>query len=85
MKDAFGAKETYHILLRQLNLFWPTKTDAQLLADVEYAINKTKEGWNESTRLYYLNNGFSVLNTAVYSVFLYYLGHEIGTRKEGGG
>lgn len=85
MKDAFGAKETYHILLRQLNLFWPTKTDAQLLVDVEYAINRTKEGWNESTRLYYLNNGFSVLNTAVYSVFLYYLGHEIGTRKEAGG
>lgn len=82
MKDTFLAEETYHILLRQLNSFWPTETDGRLLADVEYAINKTKEGWNESTRAYYLNSGFSVLNTAVYSVFLYYLGHEVGSREE---
>lgn len=73
-------KDTFHVLKRQLNLYWETELPALFIEYVREAIDKTEVGWDTSVRTYYLSNGFSVLNTAVYSVFLYYLAHDIGSK-----
>lgn len=83
LKDEFLIKETYDTLFRQLNSYWETELPDYFMDCVELAIKKTKTGWDMSSRQYYLSRGFSILNTSVYAVFLYYLGHHIGNR--GGG
>ena len=82
MKDEHSAIETYDALYRQLNSFWETKLPDDFMFHIESAIKRTKKGWDESTRQYYRSRGFSILNTSVYAVFLYYLAHSIG--KSGG-
>ena len=79
MKDESLVKDTFHVLKRQLNVYWETELPASFIENVRKAIKKTEAGWDTSVRNYYLSNGFSVLNTAVYSVFLYYLAHDIGS------
>lgn len=75
-----SAKSVYEALNRQLNSFWKTEVDEVLFKEyIERAYEKTKVSYDASSRKYYLNRGFSVLNTAVYSVFLYYLAHDIGS------
>lgn len=72
-------KETFEIVLRQLNSFWRTEVDEQrMLCAVSRAIEKTIASYNASNTAYYLQSGFTVLNTTVYSVFLYHLAHLIG-------
>ena len=83
MKDESLVKDTFHVLKRQLNVYWETELPASFIENVRKAIKKTEAGWDTSVRNYYLSNGFSVLNTAVYSVFLYYLAHDLG--RGGGG
>lgn len=81
-------ESVFETLNRQLNSFWKTEVDIRFFKErIEQAIQKTKVSFNASNRKYYLNQGFSVLNTAVYSVFLYYLAHDIGNMPElrGGG
>lgn len=80
LKDEFLIKETYDTLFRQLNSYWETELPDYFMDCVELAIKKTKTGWDMSSRQYYLSRGFSILNTSVYAVFLYYLGHHIGNR-----
>ena len=78
--DEHSVQETYDILLRQLNSFWPTEPIDGLRYEVSDAIDLTKRGWDASTRMHYLSRGFSVFNTSVYAVFLYHLSHSIGNR-----
>lgn len=69
----------YETLYRQLNNFWKTEVDQEsFMKCIKIAVEKTKVSFGDSNRKYYLAQGFSVLNTAVYSVFLYYLAHGIG-------
>ena len=69
----------FEALSRQLNSFWKTEVDTRFFkGHIEKAIERTKVSFDASNRKYYLNQGFSILNTAVYSVFLYYLAHDIG-------
>lgn len=76
-------ESVFETLNRQLNSFWKTEVDIRFFKErIEQAIQKTKVSFNASNRKYYLNQGFSVLNTAVYSVFLYYLAHDIGNMPE---
>jgi serine O-acetyltransferase len=73
--------ETYEIVLRQLNSFWPTVVDKQqMMYHISHAIEKTIASYDVSNTKYYLQKGFSVLNSTVYAVFLYHLSHEIGLR-----
>ena len=73
------SEETCDIVLRQLNCFWPTVVDRQqMLCAVSRAIEKTVASYDASNTMYYLQSGFSVLNTTVYAVFLYHLAHIIG-------
>lgn len=77
-----SVKSVYEVLNRQLNSFWKTEVDEVLFKEyIKSAYEKTKVSFNASNRKYYLNQGFSVLNTAVYSVFLYYLAHDIGNAQ----
>ncbi len=80
MADEFSVYDTYNILNRQLNSFWDTDLPDNFMTMVEKAIIKTKDGWDGSTRMYYKRRGFSVLNSSLYAVFLYYLSHSIGIR-----
>lgn len=75
-------EETYEILLRQLSSFWPISTEEKkmLTENIADAITKTIDSYNKSNRIYYLKTGFSVYNTTVYTVFLYYLSHILGSR-----
>lgn len=82
MIDKASLEYTYSIILKQLNLYWPTEVDNRFKNDVQMAIQRTKRSYDDSTRLYYLSDGFSVLNTSVYSVFLYYLAHIVGRRGD---
>lgn len=67
-----SAESVFDTLNRQLNSFWKTEVDIRFFKErIEQAIQKTKVSFDASNRKYYLNQGFSVLNTAVYSVFLY--------------
>ena len=77
MKAEYSAIDTYNALNRQLNSFWETQLPSDFISHIESAINKTKNGWEKSTRQYYKNRGFSILNTSVYAVFLYYLAHSV--------
>lgn len=73
--------ETYEIVLRQLNSFWPTVVDKQqMMYHISHAIEKTIASYDVSNTKYCLQKGFSVLNSTVYAVFLYHLSHEIGLR-----
>ena len=84
MKLHEKTRETYEIVIRQLNSFWPTKPDErQMMCDISKAIEKTIYSYAASNTLYYMKMGFTVLNTTVYAVFLYYLSHIIG--NSGGG
>ena len=82
MIDKASLEYTYSIILKQLNLYWPTEVDNRFKNDVQMAIQRTKRSYDDSTRLYYLSDGFSILNTSVYSVFLYYLAHIVGRRGD---
>ena len=82
MKDEFSVQETCAVLDRQLNSFWPVELSDQFYCVVDEAVQKTKRGWDDSVRSYYLSRGFSVLNTSVYAVFLYNLAHRIGSRGD---
>lgn len=68
-------KETYDIVIRQLKSFWQVEdiVEDEFLKTIALAIEMTEQSYNQSNRVYYLKNGFSILNTTVYTVFLYYL------------
>lgn len=69
--NEYSVDSVYETLNRQLNSFWKTEIDIRFFKEhIEQAIEKTKVSFDASNRKYYLNQGFSVLNTAVYSVFL---------------
>lgn len=77
------SKDTFEIVLRQLNAFWPTMVDEQkMLCAISQAIEKTVVSYNDSNTTYYLQRGFTILNTTVYAVFLYHLAHIIGLGGE---
>ena len=82
MKDEYSVIETYNALDRQLNSFWQTKLPNSFMDQVEKAILKTKSGWDMSSRSYYRSRGFSILNTSLYAVFLYYLARSLGENGE---
>jgi len=74
--------DTYMNLIRQLGSFWSTDDidEEQLKDDIAQAVKNTTNSYDRSNRVYYLKNGFDVMNTTVYAVFLYYLAHRIGIR-----
>ncbi len=76
--DEYTVDETHKILLRQLNSYWDVDDYDGFIDEIDVALKKTKRSFDNSSRSYYYSRGFSVLNTAVYSVFLYYLSHAIG-------
>lgn len=79
--------DIYAILTKQLNNFWTIDDNEKntIKQNIKSAILKTQESYNSSSREYYHNNGFSVLNSTVYTIFLYHLSHSIGTCVCGGG
>lgn len=78
MSNEYLIEETFDSLNRQLNSFWRTNLIEQDIAVyIDNAIEKTKKSFDASNRPHYLKNGFSVLNTCVYSVFLYHMSHDI--------
>ena len=78
-------QELYNTIIKQLSSFWNVDDidGAIFMADIESAAKMTVNSYDESAKSYYKALGFSVMNSAVYAVFLYYLSNLIG--KRGGG
>lgn len=73
-------------LQRQLNSFWDTDLQNYpgIQEKIAVALKKVDTGWGASSAKYYVEAGFSPYNSAEYTVFLYYLSHEIGKDSGGG-
>ena len=80
-------KEVWFTLRRQLLSFWELNVDEESMIQqyIQKALDQVNEAYGKSNRIYYKKYGFSVLNTTVYAVFLYYLAHFIGCDGRGGG
>lgn len=79
MKNSGQISELINIIQRQIQSFWPTDFEnIQLEKYVGKALEKCIESFEKSNNKYFEKNGFSPLNTVQYSIFLYYLSHELG-------
>lgn len=67
-------------LKRQLMSFWELdkKEEDIIRESIPDALAQVQEAYDVSNRVYYKKYGFSILNTTVYAVFLYYLSHMVG-------
>lgn len=85
MRMEISVKDMLAILQRQLNGFGDVDLSVYPEIDekIMTALRKTDIGWGASNAKYYVKEGFSPYNSAEYSVFLYYLAHEVG--KDSGG
>ena len=80
MRMEVGANDILAILQRQLSSFWDVDLSGYLRIKekITTALSRTDAGWGASNAKYYVKEGFSPYNSAEYSVFLYYLAHEVG-------
>lgn len=78
ISQEYLVEETFEALNRQLNNFWGTSLNKQeIIVFIAKAIEKTKKSFENSNRPHYPKNGFSILNTCLYSVFLYHMSVDI--------
>lgn len=79
-------KDIWSTLRRQIMSFWKLdgKEENIIQQSIPGALAQVQEAYNVSNRIYYKKYGFSILNTTVYAVFLYYLSHRVGNCVWGG-
>lgn len=74
----WNAKNLMDLVLKQLNNFFYTKPSARFEDGVHNALRRVEESLSKTTNRYFLESGFSPYHSAQYSIFLYYLSHDIG-------
>lgn len=80
-----GVDEMVSVLQRQLGSFWDVRLSGypKIRENVKTALKKVNDSFGAAQTKYYGKEGFSPFNSAEYSVFLYYLAHEVGTVSGG--
>lgn len=78
-------EEILDVLKRQLNSFWNVSIsdDIWMLEKISDALTKVNNSFMAANNKYYLKYGFSIYNSAQYSIFLYYLANIIGNTQSG--